>query len=307
MSSRTAPHAFIPYDNGRPRTGVVFPQIEFHGDAADLRRFATAVEAMGYRHVLAYDHVLGAATESRPGWAGPYTSEHPFQEPFVLFAYLAGVAPGLECVSGVLILPQRQTALVAKQAANVDMLTGGNLRLGVGIGWNQVEYEALNEPFANRARRFEEQIDVIRLLTREEVVNYAGRWHRIDHAGVRPLGAQRPVPIWIGGSAEAAVRRAARLADGYMPNGVGIERIEQQLAIFRDELERLGRNPAMVGIDVRVSIAKDDPDAWKRDLSHWFAAGVSHVSLVTMGGGLAGTDAHLARFEAAMRVVEAVG
>jgi probable F420-dependent oxidoreductase len=297
-------HTFVSYAHEQPRVGAVFPQIEFHGDATELRRFATSIEAMGYRHLLAYDHVLGASTATRPDWSGPYTSKHPFQEPFVLFAYLAGVTPELECVSGVLILPQRQTALVAKQAANVDMLTGGKLRLGVGIGWNEVEYEALNEPFANRARRFEEQIDIIRQLTRQEVVDYTGRWHRIDNAGILPLGVQRPVPIWIGGSAEAAIRRAARLADGYMPNGVAIERIEQQLAIFHDELERQGRNSETVGIDARVSIAKDDPDGWKRDLSHWFAAGVSHISLVTMGGGLAGTDAHLARFEAAMRVVE---
>ena len=300
-------HRFHAYDHARPRVGAVFPQIEFRGDAGELRRFATTIEALGYHHLLAYDHVLGASTLTRPDWSGPYNSAHPFQEPFVLFAFVAGVAPRLECVSGVLILPQRQTALVAKQAANVDLLTGGKFRLGVGIGWNAVEYEALNEPFANRSRRLEEQIAVLRLLTGQPVVDFAGRWHRIDNAGILPLGVQRPVPVWIGGSAEPAVRRAARLADGYMPNGTAIARIEQQLAIFRDELARTGRDAGTTGIEVRVSIAQDDPDAWKRDLTHWIEAGVSHISLVTMGGGLEDTDAHLRRLEAAMRLVEDLG
>ena len=300
-------HRFIAYPReAGPRIGIVFPQIEFVGDAAELRRFAVAIEEMGYRHLLVYDHVLGASTATRPDWRGPYTSDHPFQEPFVLFGFLAAAAPGLEFVTGVLILPQRQAALVAKQAANVDFLTNGRFRLGVGIGWNAVEYEGLNENFRNRARRYEEQIDLIRQLTAHEVIDYTGQWHRIDHAGIRPLGVQRPVPIWIGGSAEVAVRRAARLADGYMPNGTAIDRIEQQLAIFRDELARQGRDERMVGIEARVSIARDDPDAWKRDIAHWREAGLSHISLVTMGGGLQGTDAHLARFEAATRVIESL-
>ncbi|HVL25845.1 MAG TPA: LLM class F420-dependent oxidoreductase [Thermomicrobiales bacterium] len=300
-------HQFIPYPrDGRPRVGVVFPQIEFTGDAAELRRFATSVEQMGYRHLLAYDHVLGAATATRPNWTGTYTSDNPFQEPFALFGFVAACAPGLELASGVLILPQRQTALVAKQAATVDFLSNGNLRLGVGIGWNRVEYEALNETFGNRGRRLEEQIDVIRQLTSHDVIDYTGRWHRIDRAGIRPLGVQRPIPIWIGGSAEKAIRRAARIADGYMPNGTALERVDQQLAIFRDELANQGRDERTVGIEARVSIAKDDPDAWKRDLAHWIEAGLTHISLVTMGGGLRGTDAHLERFEAAMHVAESL-
>jgi probable F420-dependent oxidoreductase len=301
-------HQFIPYPREEhPRIGVVFPQSEFTGSPDDLRRFATSIEGLGYQHVLVYDHVLGASTETRPLWSGAYSSVHPFQEPFVLFGFLAAVAPTLEYVTGVLVLPQRQTALVAKQAANVDFLTGGKLRLGVGIGWNDVEYEALNETFTNRGKRLEEQIDVIRELTSHDIVDYTGQWHRIDRAGIRPLGVQRPVPIWIGGSAEVAVRRAARIADGYFPNGVAIERIEGQLAIFRDELAKLGREERTVGLEARVSIAKHEPDTWKRHISHWRDAGFSHLSLVTTGGGLQGLDEHLQRFEAAMRVIEDVG
>jgi probable F420-dependent oxidoreductase len=300
-------HQFIPYlRQEHPRIGVVFPQTEFTGSADDLRRFATSIEDLGYQHLLVYDHVLGASTASRPGWSGAYSSVDPFQEPFVVFGFLAAVAPKLEYVTGVLVLPQRQTALVAKQAANVDFLTGGNLRLGVGIGWNDVEYEALNETFTNRGRRLEEQIEVIRQLTSQDIIDYTGQWHRIDRAGIRPLGVQRPVPIWIGGSAEAAVRRAARIADGYFPNGVAIERIERQLAVFHDELQKQDRDPATVGLEARVSIAKDDPDDWKRHISRWRDAGFSHLSLVTMRGGLRNLDEHLRRLEAAMRVIEDV-
>src|SRR4029453_17570978 len=170
---------------------------------------------LGYDHLIAFDHVLGADVTSRPDWAGPYTSEHQFHEILVLFGYLAAVAPGLELVAAVLVLPQRQTALVAKQAAEIDLLTGGRFRLGVGLGWNRVEFEPLDENFHDRGKRAEEQIEVMRLLWTEPVVDFEGRWHRIPRAGINPLPVQRPIPIWMGGSAEVAIRRAARLADGF--------------------------------------------------------------------------------------------
>ena len=199
------------------RIGVVFPQTEIGSDPGVIREYAQAAEEMGYSHILAYDHVLGANIASRPGWRGPYTSETQFHEPFVLFGYLAGLTRRIELVTGVIILPQRQTALVAKQAAEIDVLSGGRLRLGVGIGWNAVEYQGLNEDFSNRGVRLEEQIEVLRAIWSGTAITYQGRWHTIDHAGINPLPAQRPIPIWIGATAETALRRAARLADGWFP------------------------------------------------------------------------------------------
>lgn len=274
---------FIPYPRGAaPRLGAVFPQVRFTGTPDDLRAFATGIDALGFDHILAYDHVLGASKATRPDWSGPYSSDDPFQEPFVLFAYMAAVAPRLEYATGVIILPQRQTVLVAKQAANVDYLTGGKFRLGVGIGWNQVEFEGLNEPFGNRAKRYVEQIDLIRQLTTHEVIDYTGDYHRVDHAGIRPLGVQRPLPIWIGGSAEVAVRRGARIADGFMVNGSMAEAHSPVMAILRDELAKQGRAWETFGVDARVNVATDDRDAWKRDFERLRNEGVSHVTLVTI-------------------------
>ena len=195
------------------RLGVVFPQTEIGADPAAIRDYAQAVQAMGYRHILIYDHVLGASTASRPEWRGAYTSETLFHEPFVLYGYLAALT-NLELVTGVIILPQRQTALVAKQAAEVDVLSGGRLRLGVGVGWNEVEYQGLNESFHNRGARCDEQIAVLRALWTQPVVTFHGRWHHIEEAGIKPLPVQQPIPIWIGGHSEAALKRAGRLGDG---------------------------------------------------------------------------------------------
>jgi len=306
VSSRME-HTPVPYPRGTaPRLGVVFPQIRFFGTQDDLRQFATDTESLGFDHILAYDHVIGASKATRPDWRGPYSSEDPFVEPFALFSFMTAVAPSLEYASGVIILPQRQTTLVAKQAATVDFLTGGKLRLGVGIGWNQVEYESLNEDFRNRARRFEEQIDVIRHLTRDEVVDYTGKWHRIDHAGILPLGIQRPVPIWIGGSAEPAVRRGARLADGFMVNGTTEAAQEPVFEILRDELAKHERPWETYGVDVRVDVGKGDADAWKRDFERVRIADVSHVTLVTIGTVFPEFSQHLERMAEAKRIWDAM-
>ena len=294
---------FTPYPRGTsPRLGVVFPQVRFFGTPDDIRAFARGAEDAGFDHILAYDHVLGASKATRPGWAGPYSSDDPFQEPFVLFAYMAAVAPSLEYATGVIILPQRQTALVAKQAANVDYLTGGKLRLGVGIGWNAVEYEGLNEPFGNRARRFVEQIDLIRQLTSHESIDYRGEWHRIDNAGIKPLGAQRPLPIWIGGSAEVAVRRGARIADGFMVNGVTEKAHRGAMSILRDELEKQDRPWQTFGVDARVDVAKGTAETWKRDFERLRGENVSHVTLVTIGERFPEFSQHLERLAEAKRI-----
>ena len=300
---KTTGHAFIEYPRGgAPRIGVVFPQKDFFEGPVELRRFATAIDDAGFQHVVAYDHVVGASTANRPDWSGAYSSDDPFIEPFLLFSYLTAFAPSLEYATGVLVLPQRQTALVAKQAATLDYLTGGRFRLGVGVGWNEVEFEALNEPFRTRGKRMEEQIDLIRQLTTHDVVDYHGEWHRVDHAGVRPLGLQRPVPIWIGANRGRAIARAARIADGFFVNGAGIETPARGLASLRGALEREGRDETTFGIEVRISLATDDQDDWKRHMVHWREEGVSHVSFVTLNAGLTEIGQHLERMLIAKRI-----
>src|SRR5882672_3039514 len=192
--------------------GVVFPQTEFGNDVQAIKDYAQAAEGLGYDYLLVYDHVLGAHPGREPKLTGPYTHEHPFHEPMVLFGFLAGVTKRLQLTTGILILPQRQTVLVAKQAAEVDRLSGGRLRLGVGLGWNYVEYEALGEDFHTRGRRIAEQVEVMRRLWTEPLVTFEGKWHRIDRAGIRPLPVQQPIPVWMGGSAEPVIQRTARIA-----------------------------------------------------------------------------------------------
>jgi probable F420-dependent oxidoreductase len=274
--------------------GVVFPQTEIGADPGGVHAFAQAAEEIGYGHLLAYDHVLGADVSQRSDWPGPYTSEHQFHEIFVLFGYLAAVAPGLELVAGVLVLPQRQTALVAKQAAEVDLLTGGRLRLGVGLGWNYVEFDALGEDFRNRGRRSEEQIEVLRRLWTEPVVEFEGRWHRIPAAGINPLPVQRPIPIWIGGSAEVAIRRAARLADGFFPQRPLEGGWPATMERFRVWAEEAGRDPASIGVEQRIDASSGTPDDWRAAVEKWRELGATHISVVTMRAGL-NVDGHVER------------
>src|SRR5262249_46087753 len=212
------------------RIGAIFPQTEIGVDLAGIRDYALAIEEMGFDHLLAYDHVLGADTSTRPGWQGPYTSESQFHEPFVLFGYLAALTRRVELVTGVIILPQRQTALVAKQTAEVDVLSGGRLRLGIGVGWNAVEYQALSEDFYTRGARCDEQIAVLRALWREPVVTFSGRFHTIEAAGINPLPIRRGIPMWIGGHSEAALKRAGRLGDGWLPQQPPNKRMRRQEA-----------------------------------------------------------------------------
>jgi probable F420-dependent oxidoreductase len=252
------------------KIGVVFPQTEIGDDPIVLRDYAQAAEDLGYNHLLAYDHVLGADPDRPGGWRGPYTHETLFHEPFVLFAYLGAITTRIEFVSGIVILPQRQTALVAKQAAEVDVLTGGRLRLGVAVGWNAVEYEALGENFGNRGRRIEEQIKVLRLLWTQPVVDFKGRWHSIPKAGIKPLPVQRPIPIWMGGMSEPVMQRAARLADGWFPQFRSIDNAARDtMARLHAYIRDAGRNPADVGIEGRFSIANTTPDDWGGAVEDW--------------------------------------
>ncbi|MDR7545231.1 MAG: LLM class F420-dependent oxidoreductase [Armatimonadota bacterium] len=281
--------------------GVVFPQTEIGTDPAVIRDFAQAVEDLGYDYMLAYDHVLGAETANRPGWQG-YDREDPFHEPFALFGYLAGCTRRLGLATGILILPQRQTALVAKQAAEVDLLSGGRLRLGVGLGWNPVEYEALGMDFHTRGVRVVEQVKVLRALWTQEVVTFRGRWHTIVEAGINPLPVQRPIPIWMGGSADVVLRRAARLADGWMygggrpspfgrpPASTPREMVER----LRRELALTGRDPASFGIEGRIPLGSGGPETWRRAVNEWRDLCATHLCVGTMQAGFATPDAHLA-------------
>lgn len=293
------------------RTGVIFPQTEIGTDPVVIRDYAQAAESLGYDYLLVFDHVVGANVATRPGWGGPYTHEHMFHEPFVLFGHLAAWTRRIELATGVVILPQRQTVLVAKQAAEVDVLSGGRLRFGIGVGWNDVEYEALGADFRTRGARVKEQIEVLRALWTQSSVTFHGRWHHISEAGINPLPVQRPIPLWIGGESDVALRRAARVADGWMssrgiqappdrPAGPGRE---EQVNRLRQYLAAAGRDPATWGIEGRVAIRQSGPEEWRRDIDAWRRLGATHVGVDTMRAGLSGPRAHI---DAIRRVREAV-
>jgi probable F420-dependent oxidoreductase len=273
--------------------GVVFPQTEIGASPVAIRDYIQAAEDLGYTHVLVFDHVLGADARRYAGWNGPYSHLDMFHEPFVLFGYLAALTRRLELVTGVIILGQRQTALVAKQAAEVDVLTDGRLRLGVGIGWNHVEYEALGSNFHDRGRRSEEQIGVMRALWTQEVVSVKGRWHQITDAGLNPLPVQRPIPIWLGGRAEAVVRRVGRLADGWFPQFPPDKVGEETLNRMRQYAREAGRDPAAIGIEGRISFAGGNSDTWAQAVEAWQKLGATHLSVNTMRAGLRSPDEHI--------------
>jgi probable F420-dependent oxidoreductase len=273
--------------------GVVFPQTEIGASPSGIKDYVQATENLGYAHLLTYDHVLGADARRYPGWSGPYSHNDLFHEPFVLFGYLAALTRRLELVSGVIILGQRQTALVAKQAAEIDVLTGGRLRLGVGIGWNHVEYEALGANFHDRGRRSEEQIAVLRALWTQDVVDFKGRWHQITHAGLNPLPVQRPIPIWLGGRAEAVVRRVGRLADGWFPQFAPDRAGEDTLNRMRSYARDAGRDPATIGIEARINFAGGDAERWAQEAEAWQKLGATHLSVNTMKAGLRSPDEHI--------------
>ena len=265
--------------------GVIFPQTEIGNDPTVIRAYAAAVETAGYGHLAVYDHVLGADPDRAAALGGPYTFRTPFHEVFVLLAHLAAVTERIELVTEVLVLPQRQTALVAKQAAEIDLLAGSRLRLGVGIGWNAVEFEALGEDFRTRGRRVEEQIEVLRLLWSQDLVTFHGRFHHITGAGINPRPPRGSIPVWIGGSAEAAIRRAARLADGFMLN-VPATSAAEHIELVRGLLAEAGRDPAAFGIGGRVTLRDDNEETLAR-VREWERLGATHVSVNTMGTGLA--------------------
>jgi probable F420-dependent oxidoreductase len=282
--------------------GVVFPQTEISADVGAVRAYAQRAEQLGFAHLLAYDHVLGADPAVHEGWSGAYDVDTTFHEPLVLFGYLAAITR-LELVTGIIILPQRQTALVAKQAAEVDLLAEGRFRLGIGLGWNRVEYEALGKDFTTRGRRADEQVELLRRLWTERSVTFDGADEKVTGAGLAPPPVQRPIPLWFGARSPAAYRRAGRLGDGWFPMVVPGPELDAARAIVEQSAVEAGRDPATIGMDGRVSWT-GDADRFVDHVGRWRKAGASHLSVNTMNTGLTTVDQHLAAIE---RTAEALG
>lgn len=293
------------------KLGVIFPTNEIGNDPGAIRAYAQAAEGLGYHHIVVFDHVVGGNRGSRPGWNPPYDHTYPFHEPFVTLGYLAAVAPSLELVTGIVIVPQRQTALVAKQAAQIDLLSKGRFRFGVGTGWNDIEYEALGQDFHTRGARLDEQIDLMRKLWADELVTFRGRWDTITDAGLNPLPPSRArIPLWFGGiTSDRAIRRAARLGDGFFPVLAAGDTALRQIDSLRGYVREYGRNPAQFGIDPFIGtqdmVAKTprSPDEWAREAEWWRGHGASHCTINAMGGGRRGADAHIEAIRAFREVV----
>ena len=276
------------------RIGVVFPQTQIGADPGAIRAYAQAAQDLGYQHLLVYDHVLGADPAAREGWSGAYDLNDTFHEPFVLFGYLAAFS-SLELVTGVIVLPQRQAALAAKQAAEVDILSGGRLRLGVGIGWNKVEYDALGEDFHTRGRVLDEQIDLMRQLWTTPVVTSTGSRHDVRAAGIAPLPVQRPIPLWLGATnADRAFDRVGRVGDGWFPQVGPGDKLDELIGRVHAAAERYGRDPASIGMEGRSRVLAGELDRVAAEADGWRKASATHVSVNTMPGGRKTVDEHIA-------------
>ncbi len=265
------------------KIGAVFPSIEIGHDPTVIRDWVQTAEGLGYDYILTYDHVLGAEHARRdPKLWGPYTEAHPFHEPFTLFAWMAGFTSTIELVTGILILPQRQAALVAKQAAEIALLSGNRLRLGVGTGWNYVEYEALGMPYASRGQMFDEQLDVMEALWTQPIVDFRGEFHRVDRANVMPQPT-RPIPIWFGAMSKVAIRRAVKRGNGLIFASRPSDQL-RPLASAQEQLEAAGRSVADFGFEASLDFSLGEA-AWRSDLEAWEKAGGTHVALRAMDTG----------------------
>ena len=291
--------------------GAVFPTCEIGNDPGQIRAWAQAAEELGFRYIVTYDHVLGAEHSNRePQLTGPYTEAHPFHEPFVLFGFLAGVTSSIEFQTSVIILPQRQTVLAAKQAAEVDLLSGGRLRLGVGTGWNHVEYESLGVPWAGRGRLFDEQIEMMRRLWSEDIIDVDTAHHRIDRAGIAPRPDQ-PIPVWLGGSSDIAMRRAARIGDGFTFASAGSSTIALANQL-REMISIESRDSSTFPIEFNMPYGLG-PEKWRSLAEQAQSASISHLCVNTMSvtsawsgtppSGLESVDDHIAGLESFISVV----
>jgi probable F420-dependent oxidoreductase len=283
------------------KIGVTYPQTELQGDPQAVRRIGLAAEELGFDHLLAYDHVLGATHDREPKLWGPYTDKHPFHDPFMMFAHLAAMTSRIEFVTGILILPQRQTALVARQAADLDLLSHERFRLGVGIGWNYVEYDSLGQNFRSRGNRLGEQISLLRRLWSEPLVDFKGAFDRIDRAALNPR-PRRTIPIWLGGFADAALRRAAALGDGFIfADGAG--NALELAPRLRQFLKEAGRSESGFGLHCNMHQARSLQHVVET-ASRWRDIGGTHVSVVTMGQNFTTIDQHI---DYMRKVADAVG
>lgn len=265
--------------------GVTVPQLEIGPDSASIRDFATTADELGFEHLLVADHVLGANAEREGGWSGPYDHTDQFHEPLTLFGFLAGITDRISLATGILVLPQRQTALVAKQAAEVDRLSDGRLRLGVAVGWNPIEFVGLGQPFDERGRLIEEQIQLLRKLWTENPTRFDGSYHEIPDAGINPLPVQQPIPIWMGGTADVVLRRVARYADGWIPQRRPGDGLREQLETIEAHADDVGRNPDEIGLHGRIAIEAFDDDMVIERLDAWNEVGADYVSIHTGGLG----------------------
>ena len=284
--------------------GAFFPTRDMPADRVAIRDWAQAAEALGFDYIEVSDHVLGADREKIPGFEGPYDADDSFHETFTTIAYMAAITEKVGFASGVLILPQRQTALVAKQAAQVDVLCGGRLRLGIGVGWNPVEYEALGEDWSKRGRRQEEQVQLLNRYWTERTVTFEGEFDRVAHAGVNPLPIQRPIPVWFGGGVDAVLKRAAKYGAGWIPLGnpgrTSLGMLEKLKGYLADE----GRDPASFGVEAWIRHNLGGPQDWRSAVDTWREAGASHATFYTSGMGVGSVDAQIAemrKFGEAMR------
>lgn len=282
------------------KIGVIYPQTELKGDPTAVHRIGLAAEELGFQHLLTYDHVLGATHDRQPKLNGPYTEKEPFHDPFVMFAYLAALTKRIEFVTGILILPQRQTVLVARQAADLDLLSQQRLRLGIGIGWNYVEYDAMGQDFSVRGKRVAEQIGLLRKLWTEELVTFKGTYDAIDRAALNPR-PKRPIPIWLGGFADVALQRAAAIGDGFIFVDGAADAFEQ-IAKIKQYLAQASRPLDGFGLHCNMLRAKTPKDV-VQTLGRWRDAGGTHASVVTMGQKFTTTEQHIDYMK---RVAEAI-
>lgn len=276
------------------KIGAVLPHNEIGTDPGAIRAYLEGVEELGMTHLLIYDHVMGVDPNRPGGFAGPYDDNVAFHEPFTFFGFAAAVTSSIELVTTVLILPQRQAVLVAKQAAEVAVLSGDRLRLGVGVGWNKVEYDGLNEDFHTRGRRQEEQVDLMRRLWTEHSFTYEGEFHRFEGASILPRPSQ-PVPIWFGGSAPALIDRCARLGDGWMPLGGANDKSRAILDEIRTKGEAAGRNMSEFGVQAQAQWGGGTPERWRSHAEKWSGIGATHLAIATHNAGPTDVDGHLAR------------
>jgi probable F420-dependent oxidoreductase len=276
------------------RIGAVFPQTEAGTDIGAVTDYIQNVESLGFDHVLAFDHVLGANASSRPGWSGAYQHTDSFYEPMTFYSYVAAITSRLELATGVIILPQRQTALFAKQSATLDLISGGRLRLGIGTGWNQVEYEALGENFHNRGKRSEEQIDLLRKLWSQELVTFEGKFHTVTDAGLNPLPPGRSIPIWFGGMADPVLERVAKIGDGWLPLGSPNDKLKISFDTLKKYLDQNSKSMSDIGVEAMISLKNSDSDTdIRKDLSSWAEMGTTHISINTMNCGLKFPGEHI--------------